>query len=259
MSLGHTGAAVDTSDDHVSTLAFKEYVEKASKGDIEVKLFPAQQLGNAREMAEQISSGVLDSANIPIVFLSSFIPELSIVEMPYFLEGHEHGKKFLEGGIVDFLSAEITKAIPNVAAVKLSNTGNFRSFYTTKPVKSAADMAGIKMRTVPSPRVIEFVSQLGAEPVALGWGEVYPSLQSGLIEGTKNAAADIVPSKMDEVVKHVVLDRHSYLIAGNIISQSFLDGCLMSTVRLLRMASMFLLRPKRTITRTSSKKLRRSL
>lgn len=224
MTFGHAAAASDISDDHVAVLSFKAFVEAESNGEIEVQVFPAQQLGSAREMAEAISAGTLDAANVPIVFLSSFIPELSIVELPYLLEGHDHAEKFAAGPIKDFLSEKISEAIPNVGVASLANSGNFRSFYTTKEVKSVADLASLKIRTVPSPLAIEFVTSLGAEAVPLSWGDVYPSLQSGLIQGTKNSAIDIIPSKMDEVAKFGIIDQHAYLLAGNLVSQSFMAG-----------------------------------
>lgn len=224
MSYGHAAAASDLADDHVAVMAFKEFVEKESNGEIEVQIFPAQQLGDSREMTEAISAGTLDAANIPIVFLSSFIPELSIVELPYMLEGHEHAEKFSKGPIKAFLSEQIGASIPNVEVASLANSGNFRSFYTTEEVQNVGDLKGLKIRTVPSPLAIEFVKTLGAEPVPLGWADVYPSLQTGLVQGTKNSAIDIIPSKMYEVVKFGIIDQHAYLLAGNLVSKSFMDG-----------------------------------
>ena len=221
--VGHTSPAAAESDDHVASLALKEFIERESGGEISVRIFPAQQLGNAQQMVEQVNSGALDLVNTAALFLAPFLPELAIVEMPYLLDNDQVAEKFAKGPIVGHIRTEMQAKLPNVYVANLFNTGNWRSFYTSKPVQTAADLKGLKIRTVPAPLSIEFIKALGAQAVPLGWGDVYPSLQSGLIQGTGNAATDIVPAKLNEVVKFAIIDRHSYLLGANLVSKSFLD------------------------------------
>ena len=120
---------------------------------------------------------------------------------------------------------EILKATGNVRLVAVGNTGRWRNFFTTnKLIKSAADMKGVKMRTINSPLQIEFIKSLGGNPTPVAWGELYTSLQTGVVEGTKNAATDIVPTKMYEAVKYVTLDEHAYLFAFWWMSDAWLQS-----------------------------------
>ena len=100
-----------------------------------------------------------------------------------------------------------------------------KSFYTTKKlIKTAADMKGVKMRTINSPLQIEFIKAMGGNPTPVAWGEVYTSLKSGVIEGTKNAATDIIPNNMHEVVKFVSLDEHADLYGFYWMSDKWLQS-----------------------------------
>lgn len=85
-------------------------------------------------------------------------------------------------------------------------------------------MKGVKMRTINSPLQIEFIKALGGNPTPVAWGELYTSLQTGVVEGTKNAATDIIPTKMYEAVKYVTLDEHAYLFGFWWMSDAWLQS-----------------------------------
>jgi len=123
------------------------------------------------------------------------------------------------------IGGEVLKRTGNVRMVAIGNTGRWRSFYTTKKlIKTAADMKGVKMRVINSPLQIEFIKQMGGNPTPVAWGEVYTSLKSGVIEGTKNAATDIIPNNMHEVCKFVSLDEHADLYGFYWMSDSWLKS-----------------------------------
>lgn len=221
---GHASPAAPDADDQVAALALKQYIETESKGRIRVDIFPASQLGNPAEMIEQVNAGTLHSVNTAASAIATYVPQFSIVEMPYVIRDDAVAEKFMAGPIVNFLREETKKKLPNVRLENLMNTGNWRSFYTSKPVRSVDDLKGMKIRTVPAPLLLEFLKSLGAAPVPLPWGEVYPALSSGVVAGLNNAATDIISAKLNEVVKFGILDRHSYLFGANWVSQKFLDG-----------------------------------
>jgi TRAP-type C4-dicarboxylate transport system substrate-binding protein len=80
------------------------------------------------------------------------------------------------------------------------------------------------MRTVDSPMQIEFVKFLGGNPTPVVWGELYTSLKTNVVEGTKNAATDIIPTNMHDALKFVILDEHSYLWGFNWVSDKWLKS-----------------------------------
>ena len=113
----------------------------------------------------------------------------------------------------------------NVRLAAVGNTGRWRSFHTTKKqIKSAADLAGVKIRTINSPLQIEMVKHLGGNPTPIAWGELYTSLATGVVEGTKNGLSDIAGKNMHEHLKYVVLDEHAYLLAFWWLSESWFQS-----------------------------------
>ena len=80
------------------------------------------------------------------------------------------------------------------------------------------------MRVINSQLPVEMMTFLKANPTPIAWGELYTSLATGVVEGTKNAVTDIIPNKMHEVLKFATVDEHAYLYGFNAVSQSFLDS-----------------------------------
>jgi TRAP-type C4-dicarboxylate transport system substrate-binding protein len=94
----------------------------------------------------------------------------------------------------------------------VGNTGGWRSFATTRQrIQSPADLARLRIRTLPSALEQEMVRELGASPTPLPWSEVYYALSAGLLDGTKNSVQDVVGMKLHEHVRFLFVDRHSYM------------------------------------------------
>ena len=157
--------------------------------------------------------------------IANFWPELQVTDIPYMMNGDSIAEHIAQSSFFDEVRDEILKATGNVRLVAVGNTGRWRNFFTTnKLIKSAADMKGVKMRTINSPLQIEFIKALGGNPTPVAWGELYTSLQTGVVEGTKNAATDIIPTKMYEAVKYVTLDEHAYLFGFWWMSDKWLQS-----------------------------------
>ena len=155
--------------------------------------------------------------------MNQFFPELQVTDIPYMFRDDLVAERVGQGPFYDQVREAILKRTGNVRLVGVGNTGRFRSFYTTKKqIKSAKDLVGVKMRTINSPLQIEMVKYLGGNPTPVAWGELYTALATGVVEGTKNAASDIVSNKMNENLKYVVLDEHAYLYGFYWMSDSWL-------------------------------------
>ena len=214
------------SDDHIPGLWLKTYLESRTGGDIAVEIYPAAQLGNFRELIEQVNQNTLELTHTTVGGMASFFPEFQVTDIPYMLANDAIAEQVAKGDWMwTVIGGEVLKRTGNVRMVAIGNTGRWRSFYTTKKlIKTAADMKGVKMRTINSPLQIEFIKAMGGNPTPVAWGEVYTSLKSGVIEGTKNAATDIIPNNMHEVVKFVSLDEHADLYGFYWMSDKWLQS-----------------------------------
>lgn len=212
LKYGHVGPV--ESDDQVPGEFLKAFLESRSQGRIKVEIYPGSQLGSFRDMIEQVQLNTLELTHTTVGGIASFFPELQVTDIPYMLRDDTIAELVAQSPFFDEARQAILKKTGNVRLVAVGNTGRWRSFFTAKKqIKSAADMAGVKMRTINSPLQIEFVKALGGNPTPVAWGELYTALQTGVVEGTKNAVTDIVPTKMYEVTKFVTLDEHAYLYA----------------------------------------------
>jgi tripartite ATP-independent transporter DctP family solute receptor len=225
LKFSHAAPATDNADDHVAALYLKSFLESRSGGRIKVQIFPASQLGDFRAMVEQVQLGTLEMAHTSVGGIGQFFPEIQVLELPYIIPNDLVAERLSRSAFMAEMRDAVLKKTGNVRMGSATNTGRFRSFFTTKKeVKSAADLKGVKMRTVDSPVEMEFVRFLGGNPTPIVWGELFTSLKTNVVEGTKNAATDIIPSNMHDALKFVVLDEHSYLWGFNWISDKWLKS-----------------------------------
>jgi len=225
LKYGHVDSPTLTADDHVGGLFLKNYIESRSQGRIKVEIYPASQMGNFRELIEGVQMGTLELVNTTVGGMNQFFPQIQVTDIPYMYRDDLVAERVGKGFFYDDLRQAILKKTGNVRLVAAGNTGRWRSFFTTKKqIKSAKDLKGVKMRTINSPLQIEMVKFLGGNPTPVAWGELYTALQSGVVEGTKNAISDIVGKKFHENVKFLCVDEHAYLYGYWWMSDSWLKS-----------------------------------
>ncbi len=225
LKYGHPGPVGDDSDDHVAGEFLKSFLETRSNGQIEVQIFPGSQLGSFREMVEQVNAGTLEIAHTALGGLVGFMPELQVIELPYVIRDDMVAECMIDGPFFEDVRKGFLEKSGNVNLIGVGNTGRFRNFFTASaPVKSADDLKGVKMRVINSQLPVTMMEFYGGNPTPVAWGELYTSLATGVVEGTKNAVTDIIPNKMDEVLRFSTLDEHAYLWGFMAVSQSFLDS-----------------------------------
>lgn len=224
LKYGHVGPATDNSDDHVPGVFLKSFLESRSNGRIKVEIYPAGQLGGFTEMMEAVQLGTLELTHTSLGGIAPFVPELQVLDIPYMLTDDRVAEAVLEGPFIKEMRKAVLDKTGSIRLMAGSNTGRWRSFYTTnKQIKNRNDLAGVKIRTIPSPLQQEFVKYLGGNPTPVAWGELYTALGTGVVDGTKNAALDIVSNKLNEHVKYAVLDEHAYLAGFYWMNQNFLE------------------------------------
>lgn len=225
LKYGHPGPVGPDSDDHVAGEFLKYFLETQSNGRIEVQIFPGSQLGSFREMVEQVNANTLEVAHTALGGLVGFMPELQVIELPYVVRDDAVAECMIRGPFFEDARETFLAKSGNVNLIGVGNTGRFRSFFTAnKLVKSADDLKGVKMRVINSQLPVEMMQFYGANPTPVAWGELYTSLATGVVEGTKNAVTDIIPNKMEEVVRYATMDQHAYLWGFMAVSQDFLDS-----------------------------------
>ena len=225
MKIGHVSAPSEKADDHLMAVFLKSYIESHSQGRIAVEIFPSGQLGNFREMLEQVNSGTLEFTSTTVGGIASFFPEIQVTDLPYTLRDDVVAERMMTSSIWNDVRQAVLEKTGNIRLMAVGNTGSWRNFATTdKEVRTAADLKGLKIRTISSDLQVEFVKQLGASATPIPWNELYTSLSTGVVDGTKNAIGDYIPQGMNDPLGHIVLDGHTYIFGFNWMSDSWLKS-----------------------------------
>ena len=170
------------------------------------KFFFAAQLGEEKDSIEQTQFGVIDMDRVSLGPFNNIIEETQISSLPYIFRSVEHMHKVMDGEI----GQEILDAFTAHDLVGLAfYDGGSRSFYNKEhPIKSMEDLKGMKFRVMQSDMFVDMVAALGANATPMPYGEVYSSIQTGVIDGAENNWPSFDSSGHFEVAKYYTLDQH---------------------------------------------------
>ena len=194
--------------------AFKQYVESRANGQIEVEIYTSGSLcASGRECFEGMKSGLVDIYQSTFGESSNLWPALAALDLPYMLRDDEVAEcVFDDADFMDMMRKGLLNKTKNIRLMVVSNSGGWRNFATTKkPIYTPNDIKGMKIRTIPAEIQQELVRQLKGAPTGISWPEVYTSLATGVVEGTKNGITDIVTMNFQEHLKYITLDGHAYM------------------------------------------------
>lgn len=201
-------------EDYDGSLVFKDYVESRSNGRATVEVFPSGQFcGSEKECLENLQAGTLEVYITTIGGFGNVFGPGQVLDLPYMFKDDRTAECVFDGPFTSELRAGVLEADIPMRLMVISNTGGWRNFATTnKQIKTPADLEGVKVRTIPAEIQQELVNQLGGNATAVAWPEVYTSLSTGVVEGTKNGITDIMNMKFPEAgLKYMTLDGHAYM------------------------------------------------
>lgn len=206
---------------HKGIVVFQKELEKMSNGTLSVKIYSDGQLGHERQVLELLQIGSIAMTKVSAATMANFVPEYSVLGIPYIFKNKEHCFKVLEG--------EIGKSILEKGSERWLKglcyyDAGSRSFYTTKsPIKEVNDLKGKKIRVMNDPTAIKLVSALGASPTPMAFGELYAALQQGVVDGAENNIPSFLTSRHFEICKNYTVDSHTFVPDMLMISTKFLE------------------------------------
>lgn len=192
-------------------------IRNATNGRLEIRLFPANQLGSDTDLLSQVRSGGVDFFNQASVVLSTLVPAAGIVNTGFAFHDYPEVWKAMDGPLGAYVRAQIEK----VGLLTMSKPwdNGFRHVTTSsRPVKAPDDLKGMKLRVPSAPMLSTLFTALGASPTPINFNEVYSALQTKLVEGQENPLAIISTARLYEVQKYCALTNHvwdAYWILGN--------------------------------------------
>ena len=213
----------NTIDSHygVGVTTFGDEIAKRTSGRYKLQYFPSGALGGEREMLEAVQLGTQDMIITSTGPVGNFVPETRIVDIPYLFRDYDHARKVLDGQI----GQDILSKFPAKGLVTISWMENgFRHITNSKrPIKTPADLKGLKIRTMENKVHMEAFKAMGALPTPMNMNEVFTALQTGTVDGQENPIPVILANKLYTVQKYVTLDSHVYSPALLIINKGLWD------------------------------------
>ncbi|NDV49754.1 TRAP transporter substrate-binding protein DctP [Salipiger sp. PrR003] len=205
----------ENDEDYDGLQVFKSYVESASNGAIGVEIYMGTQLcSNGAECLQGVADGSIDVYISTSGGAAGLFPYVQVLDLPYLMQDDRVAEKVLSG---DFTRTMRSMALEDsggmIRLMTIGNTGGWRNFANTKQrVQTPGDLKGMKIRTVVADLPQELVRALDAAPTPIPWPELFTSLQTGVVEGTKNGITDIMSMKFPEAgLQYVTLDGHAYM------------------------------------------------
>ena len=215
-------------DSHTGAMAavFKNLVETGTNGSVKVQLFANGQLGKDNEVIQQVRDGIVESTISSSGGVAQHYKLVGVFDMPFAFPNIAVANKVMDMDS-DFgkkFSADL-QAKTGLKVLGLLDSGGFFAISNSKrPIKTAADMAGLRIRTMTLPTHETTVKSLGGQPTPLPWAEVYTSLQTGVADGQMNPIPIIAFAKFDEVQKYLSITNHVITPYFWLINQKFYDG-----------------------------------
>lgn len=192
---------------HIQLTEAAKRIAARSAGRIDVQIFPSSQLGGGTDLLSQTRSGALEFTLQSSVVISGLVPVAGITGVGYAFPDYDHVWTAMDGRLGAHIRGAVAKA--GLRAMDRMWDLGFRNVANNvRPVNSVADMAGLKVRVAPGALFISLFKGLGGAPVTLNFNEVYPSLQTRIVDGTENPLQVFQLFKLYEVLKYASLTRH---------------------------------------------------
>lgn len=191
----------------VASDVFRERVKACSQGRYVVQEFPGAQLGGERELLEGVQIGTIDVMMTTSGPLGNFVRETEILDIPYLFRDAQHAYAVLDGPIGQELLDKLTAR--GLVGLAWGENGFRHVSNNVRPVRSVADLKGIKVRVAENKTHITAFKALGALPTPMAW-PIYTHLQQGAVDGQENPLSIIVAARLHEVQKYVTETAHVY-------------------------------------------------
>lgn len=192
---------------HKAMVHMSQRVDEVSGGSMRLDIYPGGQLGSERETIELLQIGSLAMTKVSSSPLEGFVPEMKVFSMPYVFRDHDHFWRVLKSDIG-------TELLLSGEKVRLRGLGYLdagsRSYYSVdKPIRTPADLDGMKIRVQNSQTAVRLVRAMGGSGTPISWGELYTALQQGVVDGAENNPPSFYSSKHYEVCKYYTLNEHT--------------------------------------------------
>jgi TRAP-type C4-dicarboxylate transport system substrate-binding protein len=208
---------------HEGFLKWAERVDARTNGGLKIEVFHSAQLGVEEDIIEQIRQGANIGQNTDSARLGNYVPGIAVMNGPYFAESMEDVEKANAAPTMQKWLDELATE-HGLKVVCFDWVQGKRHFFTNEPIRTPADLDGLRIRTPPAPIWQESIRALGAAPVAMAFGDMYPGLQQQAIDGVELVYNNIPAGRFYEVLKYANETGHITLVNFQVVSSEWFNG-----------------------------------
>jgi TRAP-type transport system periplasmic protein len=206
LTLGHGAAPGNPRNE--AAVKFADLVKARTSGRIEIQVAHSAQLGDDAAMVTALRSGTLDMSANSQGAVATVVPEYAALGMPFLFSDVQKAWQVMDGPIGKELADK--SAAKGMVLLGLWDNGIRHMSNSKRPIKSPADLKGLKMRTPPDAVTVDIMQAMGADAQQIKFSELYVALQQGVVDGQENPLTNIASAKLYEVQKYISLSGHKY-------------------------------------------------
>jgi TRAP-type C4-dicarboxylate transport system substrate-binding protein len=204
-------------------LKWAEAVKERTNGGLTIQVYPSAQLGVEEDILEQIRQGANIGQNTDAARLGMYVPDMAVMNAPYFVETLEEVEKLNSSATVQIWKDELERT-QGFKVLSFFWVQSFRQMVTNKPINKPSDLAGMRIRTPGAPIWQESIRAIGATPVAMNYGDMFSGLQTKAIDGLELSFTAAATGNFQEVCKYVSETKHILLINFEVISSKWFNS-----------------------------------
>lgn len=205
-----------------SAVVLKNFVESHTSGRVEVTIFPDGQLGSNGPMTNSVKAGTLDAVVTDVTYISTAVPEADVFNLPFLYTDTLQVLRFAGSAVGDKLKPKISEAFA-CEVLGFATDGSRNLWNSKRPIKTPVDVTGLKIGVQPSKIQRDTILAFGGIPTVVAFNQLYTALQTGLIDGSDKAFADMIELKFYQVTKYLTLTSHFSIVNVLIVSKKFMD------------------------------------
>ena len=208
---------------HKGFMKWAQRVGERTNGGLEIQVFHSAQLGLEENIIELLRQGVPIGQNTDSARLGIYIPEIAVMNAPYFLDSIDDVAKLKELPTVKQWEKELEDNY-GIKIVSFNWVQGSRQMVTNRPIRNPGDMQGLRIRVPGAPVWQQTMCSFGAEPVVLPFGEVYIGMEQKEVDGADLVYRNVTDAKLFEVARYMSETRHILLINFEVVSKQFFDS-----------------------------------
>ena len=202
-------------------IRFAELVEEKTDGQVTVEVNSGGAIGSELEMFEGMTVGTVDVAVVAPNSIAEFVPEATILSMPFLVDSREMRDRVIESEAF----AQVASMIQEQAGVEVLGVfgGGIRNMFFTESVETVDGMQGRRFRVQPSSILTDSFGAIGLEPTVVAYSELYNALAQGVVSGAENESVYVLSQAFYEPAPYLLQTQHEVTIRPLVISSMTLD------------------------------------